>query len=290
MSSRQAGRVRIPALARTAAMLVLSVAALASAFAAVVYWRVRSRAGMPEFPPVLLWQLAVWAPWILLAPAVRGLSVQFPIHRLRVPGWLAFHATASLLAAAAHLLWYFLVSDAISPYHGLPGTKYGAYAWFFIFWYLLDLVLYWTILAFARGDVLARETGELGRRIAELEEILADVRPPDSPQAFAVRKNGRRHVIQAEDVRWIEAQDYFAALHTAAGTFLLRESLATLARRLDGTRFVRIHRSTIANLQFVRGLETDAGGTWFVTLADGTRRRVSRAGRRQLRERLAGRT
>src|SRR5262245_47347051 len=109
-SPRQTGKA---ALARPVAMRALSVALLGSAFAAVICWRVRDQAGMPGFLSVLAWQLAVWAPWILLAPAVRWLAVRFPIHRLRLPGWLAFHAVASLLAAAAHLLWYFLVSDAV---------------------------------------------------------------------------------------------------------------------------------------------------------------------------------
>ncbi len=288
MSVQQSAHARLPTWARSTALCALCVAALASTLAAIIYWRVRDEAGTPNLPAVVLWQLAVWAPWIVLAPAVRWLSAQLPFRGLGRVRWLAIHAAASILAAAAHLLWYFPVSDAISPYHGLAGTKYGAYAWFFIFWYLLDLVFYWTILVFTRGSLHAGEAALHAHRVAELEEALADLRQPDPPQAFAVRKNGRRHLIQAEDVRWIEAQDYYVALHTAAGTFLLRESLSTLAQRLDGQRFIRVHRSTIASLSFIRGLEAGATGTWHVTLADGTRRRVSRAGRRLLRERIAG--
>jgi two-component system, LytTR family, response regulator len=57
---------------------------------------------------------------------------------------------------------------------------------------------------------------------------------------------------------------------------LLRRSLATLARELDPAAFVRIHRSTLVNLERVRAVRLNASGEYDVVLTDGTKLRLSR--------------
>lgn len=76
-------------------------------------------------------------------------------------------------------------------------------------------------------------------------------------------------------VRWIQADDYYAAVHAGGRRHLVRESLASLARRLDPATFVRVHRSAIVNLAHVRQVRArERGGV--VVLGDGTRVPVSR--------------
>ncbi|GJG87309.1 hypothetical protein tb265_24900 [Gemmatimonadetes bacterium T265] len=76
-------------------------------------------------------------------------------------------------------------------------------------------------------------------------------------------------------VRWIQADDYYAAVHAGGRRHLVRESLTSLARRLDPAAFVRVHRSAIVNLAHVRQVRArERGGV--VVLDDGTRIPVSR--------------
>lgn len=76
-------------------------------------------------------------------------------------------------------------------------------------------------------------------------------------------------------VRWIQADDYYAAVHADGRRYLVRESLASLAHRLDPALFVRVHRSAIVNLAHVRQVRArERGGV--VVLDDGTRVPVSR--------------
>ena len=82
-------------------------------------------------------------------------------------------------------------------------------------------------------------------------------------------------VLDDSEIDWIEADDYYAAVHAGGRRHLIRESLASLETRLDGTRFVRAHRSAIINLDRVRELRGDAGEC-VVVLRDGTRVPVSR--------------
>jgi two-component system LytT family response regulator len=82
-------------------------------------------------------------------------------------------------------------------------------------------------------------------------------------------------VIEAEEIDWIEADDYYAVIHVLQESHFIRESLASLEQRLDSARFIRVHRSAIVNLDHVREVRNESGETWLL-LANGTRVPVSR--------------
>lgn len=93
-------------------------------------------------------------------------------------------------------------------------------------------------------------------------------------------------VLTADEIDWIAADDYYAAVHARGRRHLLRETLSSLEARLDGTRFVRVHRGAIVNVTRVRQVRTTEGETT-VTLTDGTRLPVSRRRRGALARALA---
>ncbi len=95
-------------------------------------------------------------------------------------------------------------------------------------------------------------------------------------------------VLDTCEIDWIEAEDYYAAIHVHGRRHLIRESLASLEQRLDGAtgdRFVRAHRSALVNVERVRELR-DAAGETALGLRDGTRVPVSRRRREQVHSRL----
>ena len=92
-------------------------------------------------------------------------------------------------------------------------------------------------------------------------------------------------VLDADEIDWIEADDYYAAIHARGRRHLMRQSLSLLERRLDSTRFVRAHRGAIVNIDRVRELRGDASDSVLV-LRDGTRVPVSRRRREQVARRL----
>jgi two-component system LytT family response regulator len=93
---------------------------------------------------------------------------------------------------------------------------------------------------------------------------------------LAVRDRGRLVLLDPNDVTRIEADGDYVRVYAAGATYLVRETLAAFEARLDGARFVRIHRSTIVQLQYVRQLQRRDDARFVVTLADGTRIRASR--------------
>jgi two-component system, LytTR family, response regulator len=82
-------------------------------------------------------------------------------------------------------------------------------------------------------------------------------------------------MLPVTEIDWIEADDYYARIHAGARQYLLREPLSSLESRLDATRFVRIHRSLIVQIDRVRELKHTPGSS-SVVLKDGRRMPVSR--------------
>lgn len=93
---------------------------------------------------------------------------------------------------------------------------------------------------------------------------------------FVVRSVGKMLLIDVADVDWIEAAGNYVRLHHGGESHLLRETMTALEGRLDPNRFVRIHRSTIVNLDRVKELRHILHGDYAVILRDGTRLTLSR--------------
>ena len=100
---------------------------------------------------------------------------------------------------------------------------------------------------------------------------------PEGPQdRLIVPTSAGALVLEAAEIDWIGAEDYYAALHAYGRRHLVRASLATLEARLDGARFARAHRGALVNLARVRAVRTVGDGRYAVTLRDGTVLPVSR--------------
>jgi two-component system, LytTR family, response regulator len=65
---------------------------------------------------------------------------------------------------------------------------------------------------------------------------------------------------------------------------MLRETITDLSNRLDPKQFVRIHRSSIVNLNHIREIYREGETESSVVLADGQKLKMSKAGRHRLTE------
>jgi two-component system, LytTR family, response regulator len=128
----------------------------------------------------------------------------------------------------------------------------------------------------------------LERALGRAKERLAhQVRErPRAPDRLIVKTAAQVLFVNVADIDWIEAANYYACLHVGATTHILRRSLSVLEQELKRGSFCRIHRSTIVNLDRVRGLELMDDGEYAVLLISGARLRASRRFRKTLRMRL----
>ena len=113
---------------------------------------------------------------------------------------------------------------------------------------------------------------------------------PRKLERLAIKNAGQVSFLKISEIDWIEAADYYACLHVAQRTHMLRRSISELEQDLDPAIFCRIHRSTIVNLDRICGLALNEDGEYEVLLEDKTRLRLSRSYRRQLQNRLGVRS
>jgi two-component system LytT family response regulator len=112
---------------------------------------------------------------------------------------------------------------------------------------------------------------------------------PKAPEVLRARSRGAVRIVPLDAVEWIEAAGNYAEAHTADGAVLLDESLASLAARLPGDRFVRIHRRAIVRLDRIAGVRSLGRGDAEVRLSSGQGLRLSRRYRDALSALLNGR-
>ena len=118
------------------------------------------------------------------------------------------------------------------------------------------------------------EKGDVAEKLAT---ILSSVRGErEVLDRIAVRGKGHVSFVRTADVTFIESAGNYARVHTATGSHLIRETMAALEAKLDRKRFVRIHRSTIVNVDAIRELRPWFGGDYLVVTNDGTELTLSR--------------
>jgi len=139
------------------------------------------------------------------------------------------------------------------------------------------------VVEHVRRRLRERALATLGER---LPELLAATGARAERRQLVVKDGSRTHVIVEADIVWVEAEDYYIAIHAGGRRVLARESLKTIEERLDPDVFARVHRSAIVNTRFIKAIEPVASGDQRLVLTDGTVLRVSRTHRAALMRRL----
>jgi two-component system LytT family response regulator len=91
------------------------------------------------------------------------------------------------------------------------------------------------------------------------------------------KSRGRILFLPVTDIRWIAAEENYVRISTEKETHLLRETMARLEVRLDPEMFLRVHRSSIVNLQYVKEVRTESNGDFAVLLVNGQKVPMSRS-------------
>lgn len=99
---------------------------------------------------------------------------------------------------------------------------------------------------------------------------------------IAVKTSGRIYFVDVNQIQWIEAARSYVELHTQTKTHLVRETMNNLEANLDPEQFLRIHRSTLINISFIKELQPFFRGDYLVILKNGKELKLTRGNRDKL--------
>jgi two-component system LytT family response regulator len=147
-----------------------------------------------------------------------------------------------------------------------------------------------TAVARARKDHDRATTAEHYTRLRELltawaldKKASPAVAAPDAGvQRFLVKADGKMFFVNTSDIDWVEADGNYVRLHVGATFHVIRETLASVERSLPASRFARIHRTTIVNLDRVADMRQWSSGDYIVVLTTGARLKLSRTYRQNI--------
>ncbi len=137
----------------------------------------------------------------------------------------------------------------------------------------------------ARATFERQNVDTMKEQLLALLEDLSSKRPKH-PDRLVIKTAGRVVFLKTQDIDWIDAAGNYVRLHTGTENHLLRETMSHLESRLDSDKFLRIHRSTIVNVERIKELQQQFHGDYLVILQNGQRLTLSRSYRDRIQELL----
>jgi two-component system LytT family response regulator len=135
----------------------------------------------------------------------------------------------------------------------------------------------------AAERIRSERSGETNERLIALLNDIDRDRPRRSTRSrIAIKSGGSIFFLPVDEIDWLEAADNYVRVHARGETHLVRQTLQSMEESLAADEFLRIHRSSIVNVNRIKEIQPWFGGEYVVLLRDGTKLHTSRRYRPRL--------
>ena len=136
----------------------------------------------------------------------------------------------------------------------------------------------------ARKQLLHPSEAMFQRRVLDM---LADLDSrQNAPQRIVIKADGEIVCLKPGEIDWAESAGNYVCLHVGGNTHILRETITSLESRLGHRQFLRVHRSTLVNVDRIKTLRPSLYGDYAILLRDGTKLTLSRGFRENVLRRV----
>jgi two-component system, LytTR family, response regulator len=153
-------------------------------------------------------------------------------------------------------------------------------------------------LARAKTSIRQARAGDVGRRMEDLLEHMratlgtaaaerplpAEASGGEASDRVVLKSGSDLHFVRKADIIWVESQADFIKVHTTGAAQLVRETLTSFEARIPAEQYLRIHRSSLVNVDHVKKVTPALYGDYTVLMSDGTVLRLSRKNRAKLKQ------
>ena len=230
------------------------------------------------------WQPVVWEyssallTWMLI-PCVAWFNAYALIDARTWKWTVPLHLLATIPYSIIHVSGMVALRKLAYRIAGLH-YHFGAPIPNWIYEYRKDFVTYWLILAALYAFRVYRLW--LESRLSSTTTTSASAANSGGIERLLVRKFNREFILNTADIDRIEADGNYVTVHAQGNAYPLRESLASLERKLDPRRFARVHRGHIVNIDRIREIQPWDSGDYRILLKDGSFVNFSRRYRSRL--------
>ena len=251
----------------------LCIALLQAAVGAASVIADYQRLGLPlDWWEPVVWHTSSQLTGIVLIFSIVWFDKKMPLETVKPLKSVLGHVGFSMVYSISHVVSMVLVRKLAYFIMGIQ-YDFGDWSKELVYEYTKDAYSYLWIIAviYAYRFIIVRLRGE-----AKVISMGEDTPEPDKPERLLVKKIGKEFMIKIDDIDWIEASGNYMNLHLKDRVYPLRETMANLERKLDPNQFVRIHRSTMVNLDCIGEIKPLDSGDFDLTLNTGAKLRLSR--------------
>ncbi len=181
------------------------------------------------------------------------------------------YVPAILLVSAIHLLLYSVIVLAISALFFENTFPFAQ-----TFYYGLTEYSFVLLISYALSFFVFEKLKTKTSNYNHTANALTEARPKSFIQSLSITDGDRHLSIETKDIQFLSANSPYVTIHHLGKRYLYNHTLKFLSENLDSHIFVRIHKSTIVNLNYIQYYKSRLNGDYDVVMKDGSTLRLSR--------------